>query len=209
MSIDSRRGSALSAWLAVLVATLSLAAAAGAADQTSQRLDGKILQMCTGKYAICDAALCAPLAAQAGPPGSKSVQPTTAVCTCEVKIGPNLGPGPCDNRTPSGPNGEYIMSTYSYALKNPYLTCKSGGTRTVCFGYPCVIDQKDPSRAHCTCPIKYDSEEFQTQGGNCNPASCSNELWQGGTPNEYKLINEIFTKATGEQPPQDCAATAQ
>src|SRR5262245_38419161 len=98
---DSRRGSTLSAWLTVLVAALSLAAAAGAADQTSQRLDGKVLQMCTGTYAICDAALCAPLAAQQGPPGSKSVQPTTAVCECGVETGANLGPGPCANRNPS------------------------------------------------------------------------------------------------------------
>lgn len=209
MSIDSRRSSALLTWLAVLVATLGCAAAAQAADQGSHRLKKEVLQMCEGKYAICDAALCAPLAAQAGPPGSKSVQPTTAVCTCEVKTGPNLGPGPCDNRKPSGPNGEYIMSTYSYALKNSYLSCLEGGTRTVCFGYPCIIDQKDPSRAHCTCPIEYNSKAFKTQGGNCNPASCSGELWQGGTPDEYKVINEIFTKATGEQPPQDCAAGGQ
>jgi hypothetical protein len=204
MSFDSRRGT-LSAWIAVLVAALSLTAA-GAADQTSQRLNGTILQMCTGTYAICDAALCTPLAAQEGPPGSKSVKPTTAVCTCGVVQGPNLGPGPCENRIPSGPNNEYIMSTYSYALKNPYLSCPQGNARTVCFGYPCVIDQKDPTRAHCTCPIKYDSEAFKTQGGDCNVASCSNGLWQGGTPNEYKIINEMFTKATGEQPPPDCAA---
>jgi hypothetical protein len=203
---DSRRGSALSVWLGVLVAILSLPAAAGAADPTSQRLDGKLLQMCTGTYAICDAALCTPLAAQQGPPGSKSVQPTTAVCECGVEQGPNLGPGPCANRNPSGPNGEYIMSTYSYALKNPYLSCPEGNARTVCFGYPCVIDQKDRSRAHCTCPITYGSKAFKTQGGDCNVASCSNGLWQGGTPDEYKIINEMFTKATGQQPPPDCAA---
>jgi Zn-finger protein len=195
----------LSVWLAVFVAAFSFAAAE-AAEQASQRLSGEVLQMCTGTYAICDAAACTPLAAQEGPPGSKSVQPTTAVCTCGVVNGPNLGPGPCANRTPTGPNGEYIMSTYSYALKNPYLTCPQGNARTVCFGYPCVIDKKDPSRAHCTCPITYDSAEFKTQGGGCNVASCSNGLWQGGTPNEYKLINEMFTKATGEQPPPDCAA---
>ena len=191
-------------WLAVLVVSLSCAAAA-----ESQGLDPKVLKMCTGKYAICDAALCTPLAAQQGPPGSKYVSSTTAVCTCEVKTGPNLGPGPCENRNPSGPNGEWIMSTYSYALKNPYLSCPKGGNRTVCFGYPCIIDKKDPSRAHCTCPIKTSGEAFMTQGGNCNPASCTNELWQGGTAADYKLINEIFTKATGEQPPTDCPAGGQ
>ena len=198
-------------WLAVLVVSLSFAAAAEAADPASQRLDPNGLKMCEGQYAICDAALCTPLAAQQGRPGSKSVKPTTAVCACKVEHGPNLGPGSCEDRIPSGPNGEYIMSTYSYALKNPYLSCPARGARTVCFGYPCVIDKNDSTKstAHCTCPIYYDSEAFKTQGGDCNPASCSNELWQGGTPAEYKVINDKFTKATGEQPPPDCPTSAQ
>jgi hypothetical protein len=209
MSFDSRRSSTLSVWVGVLVVVLSLTAVAEAADPASQRLDGKVLQMCTGTYAICDAALCAPLAAQEGRAGSKSVRPTTAVCECGVRKGANLGPGPCANREPSGPNGEYIMSTYSYALKNSYLSCPKGNARTVCFGYPCVIDKKDPSTAHCTCPITYDSAAFKTQGGDCKAASCSNGLWQGGTPAEYKLINEMFTKATGEPPPADCPGTGK
>ena len=205
MSIDSRPGILTLACLLMLVAP---SPAAGAAEEASQRLDAKILQMCyEGKYAICDAALCTPLAAQKGPPGSKSVRPTTAVCECQVAEGPNLGPGPCTHRIPRGPDRRYIMSTYSYALKNPYLTCSAGNNRTVCFGYPCIIDEKDPSRAHCTCPIEYDSKLFRTQGGGCNAANCSAELWQGGTPAEYKLINEIFSKATGEKPPPDCPKT--
>jgi hypothetical protein len=195
-------------WLAVLVASSSFVVAAEAADETSQPPYLLPMQLCDGRYAICDAAPCTPLAAQQGPPGSPAVLPTTAVCQCEVRGGKNLGPGPCENRIPSGANGEYIMSTYSYALPNSYLTCPAHLTRTVCFGYPCVIDKKNPYTAHCTCPIVYDSEEFKTQGGDCNKDNCV-DLWQGGTPAEYKLLNEIFTRATGEPPPPDCPANAQ
>ena len=187
----------------VLILAGGLCEAAGAAEPSS-RSDRSVLQMCTGTYAICDAALCTPLAAQGRTPGTKSVQPTHAMCSCAVAQGDNLGPGPCENRVPSGPNNEYIMSTYSYALAKPYLTCPAGNNRTVCFGYPCIIDSTDPKRAHCTCPITYNSPEFKTQGGGCNVASCSSGLWQGGTPADYAVINEIFTKATGQAPPANC-----
>lgn len=105
----------------------------------------------------------------------------------------------------TGQKGEYILSTYSYALNKPYLTCPAGGDRTVCFGYPCIIDEKGPKRAHCTCPIVYGSnKEFKTRGGDCNV--CSHGLLQGGAPAEYDLINKIFTKATGQPAPSNCAA---
>lgn len=29
---------------------------------------------------------------------------------------------------------------------------------------------------------------------------------EGGTPDEYKLINTMFSKATKQKPPPDCAA---
>jgi Zn-finger protein len=162
--------------------------------------------MCTGKYALCDAAVCTPIAEQQGYPGPPEAKPSHALCTCVVENGQNLGPGPCSDRVPRGKKGEYILSTYSYALHKPYLTCPAGGNRTVCFGYPCLIDEKDPKRAHCTCPITYDSGEFKTQGGGCNVASCSKDLWQGGTQAEYDAINAIFTKATGQPAPPNCAA---
>ncbi|MFL6263422.1 MAG: hypothetical protein ACJ76Y_27335 [Thermoanaerobaculia bacterium] len=202
-----------------VVAALALAAgfcgAAFAAGGTSARSNGAALQMCTGKYALCDAAACTPIPEQHGYPGAPTVKPSHALCECVVEDGKNLGPGPCSERVPRGKNGEYILSTYSYALNKPFLTCPQGGDRTVCFGYPCIIDQHDPhdpqrvQRAHCTCPITYGSAEFKTQGGDCNVASCSNGLWQGGTPKEYEVINKKFTKATGEKAPPDCAAVVK
>jgi|GEM_PF-3140676 len=193
--------------VAVLVLGACLCGVALAAD-SSQRGNGAVLKMCTGKYALCDAAPCTPIAEQHGFPGAPVAKPSHALCSCVVEDGPNLGPGPCADRTPRGKKGEYILSTYSYALNKPYLTCPAGGDRTICFGYPCIIDEKDPKRAHCTCPITYGSKEFKTQGGDCNVASCSS-LFQGGTPAEYDLINRIFTKATGQPAPADCAAVVK
>jgi Zn-finger protein len=191
--------------VAVLALGVCLCGTALAAE-TSQRSSSASLQMCTGKYALCDAAACTPIAEQQSYPGAPEAKPSHALCSCVVENGKNLGPGPCSDRVPRGKKGEYILSTYSYALHKPYLTCPAGGNRTVCFGYPCVIDEKDPKRAHCTCPITYDSGEFKTQGGGCNVASCSTGLWQGGTQAEYDLINSIFTKATGQPAPPNCAA---
>jgi Zn-finger protein len=206
MRLNRRLRFGILAAVVVLALAGTLCGAPAAAQGTSARSDAGVLQMCRGEYALCDAALCTPLAAQSGAPGSPSVKPTHALCACVVENGQNLGPGPCENRVPSGPHKEYIMSTYSFGLPNPYLTCPKGNNRTVCFGYPCIIDKHNAKLAHCTCPITYDSEEFLTQGGGCNVASCSNGLWQGGTAAEYALINEKFSKATGQKPPPDCAA---
>jgi hypothetical protein len=193
-----------------LVAAAALAAfgAPARAAEPAPSVKGKVLEMCTGKYALCDAAACTPIPEQKGKPGSlPTTTPSHALCECVVEDGPNLGPGPCKDRVPQGKKGEYILSTYSFALKDKlFLSCPAGGERTVCFGYPCLIDESHPDRAHCTCPIKYSSPAFMTQGGDCNVASCTSGLWQGGTPAEYKLINDKFSKATGQQPPPNCAA---
>src|SRR4051794_7890459 len=154
---NPRRWNTIFTAVAALALTASLCGTALAAEEASARSTGTGLQMCTGKYALCDAAACTPIAEQKSFPGPPEMKPSHALCSCVVEDGPNLGPGPCSDRVPRGKKGEYILSTYSYALNNPYLTCPAGGDRTVCFGYPCVIDAKDPKRAHCTCPITYGS----------------------------------------------------
>jgi hypothetical protein len=198
--------------LAALIAVATASVPATAAEP-SARSDEKGLVMCQGneatKYALCDAALCTPIPEQQKYPGPPETKPSHALCECVVEPpGPNLGPGPCSDRVPRGAKGEYILSTYSYALKKPYLTCNPPhGPRTVCFGYPCRIDEHNPKLAHCTCPIIYDDTDvFMTQGGGCNVAACTHGLWQGGTPGDYTVINDIFSKATGEKPPANCAA---
>jgi len=198
----------LAAAAALMVAGGS-AAAAWAADPPSQSAGGA-LQMCTGVYALCDAAPCTPIPEQKSVPGSApTTKPSHALCECVVRNGQNLGPGPCANRTPqSTPQGKYILSTYSFALKDKlFLSCPAGGDRTVCFGYPCLVDESNPDRAHCTCPITYGSGAFETQGGDCNVGSCTQHLWQGGTAKEYAVINKKFATATGETPPANCPAS--
>ena len=205
----------------VMFATLLVGALTLANTETSPRLDGAALETCYGKYAMCDAAACTPLARKkSGVAGSESVKPTQAICECFVEFGHNLGPGPCKNRiprdldgkvpkNPKGPEGRLIMSTYSFALfgSDPFMTCPANKNRTVCFGYPCVVDEKVPNKAYCTCPIIYDSPEFKTQGGRCDTARCSG-LWQGGTPAEYEVINRKFANDIGihRVPSNTCTA---
>jgi hypothetical protein len=187
---------------AAVMASGGLGAAVWAADPPS-RSDTSQLLMCTGVYALCDAAACTPIPEQKGRPGSPpETHPSHALCECVVEHGPNLGPGACSDREP---RGRYILSTYSFALKEKlYLSCPAGGDRTVCFGYPCLIDEHHPDRAHCTCPIKYGGEAFLTQGGDCKVTACSKELLQGGTAKEYAAINKKFGEATHEKPPANC-----
>ncbi len=207
MSSDRTRNTVVTV-VALLTLMACLSGAAFAAGGTSTRSSGAALPICKGKYALCDAALCTPIPEQHGYPGAPTVKPSHALCACVVEDGENLGPGPCSEREPRGKNGEYILSTYSYALSKPYLTCPAGGDRTVCFGYPCIIDSQDTKRAHCTCPITYNSAEFKTQGGDCQATSCSSGLWQGGTPKEYDVINTIFSRKTKQPPPPDCPGTS-
>jgi|SRR5579863_995337 hypothetical protein len=199
------RGGLVAWFAAVAVATLGAAAAAG--SEPASRSDAGVLQMCTGVYALCDAALCKPIPAGKGAGGGDGHRRPMAHCECVVENGPNLGPGPCSLRTP---NGQHIMSTYSFALPDKhFLSCPAGGERTVCFGYPCEIDAQHPDRAVCTCPIISNSAAFMTQGGDCNPAQCTKNLWQGGTPGEYAVINKKFAAATGQTPPAACSAPAK
>jgi hypothetical protein len=214
MSLDSRSCDCrrlLLAAAAALAVSVSLGTAAMAADPPAGEKKGPF-QMCVGKYALCDAAACTPIPEQQGYAGPPKTQPSHALCECVVETGQNLGPGPCSNRTPAGKHGEYIMSTYSFALADhPYLSCPGGGARTVCFGFPCIVDEKHPDRAHCTCPITYDSGPFMTQGGGCDVASCTSGLWQGGTAKDYAVLNRLFEKESHphQTPPPNCPAGAR
>lgn len=157
--------------------------------------------MCEGKYALCDLATCSPISKQGDDQaGSKSVQPTHAICTCDVKQGQNMGPGPCENRV--GPEPGQLLSTYSLANSKAkdgswkkYQLCEPGGSETptshtTCYGYPCR--EMGNGQAECTCPIFYD-QAFVTLKGDCaDPSACTQGLLQGGTPTDSVALNYVF-----------------
>ncbi len=145
--------------------------------------------MCTGKYALCIKAPCTPVVTYAN--GTFSI--TEANCTCDVLVGNNMGPGDCDSRAPVT-SGEqtYLISTYSnfYNKTNLTLSCPDPSTMWAwCYGSPCVVDEKDPSKATCTCPVKVSA--MFTLGGGCKAETCDS-IWSAATLAENEFANNYF-----------------
>lgn len=190
--------------VSMTIVVLALAGMISAASPGHAQPDRYV--MCEGKYALCDLAECTPIPAQADKAGSKSVQPTTAICICDVEHGKNMGPGPCTNRV--GPGEGQLLSTYSLAnstaedgsLKK-YQLCKPGGSETptshtTCYGYPC--QEIGNGKGQCTCPIYY-NQPFVTLKGDCkDPSVCTRGLLQGGTPTDSIALNAVFAAVTDQ-----------
>jgi hypothetical protein len=116
-----------------------------------------------------------------------------------------MGPGSCQERKPVVADGRtYLISTYSnyFNASNLTLTCPSESTLwAYCYGAPCVVDEKDPSKATCTCPVK--TSKMKTLGGNCRLPACRS-IWSAGTYADDKFANDHYFKYMTEhhyQPP--------
>ena len=147
---------------------------------------------CEGRYALCVKAPCRPVVSRAKD-GTYSI--SEADCVCDVLSGWSMGPGDCDSRKPVKLDGHtYLVSTYSnfYNTTNLTLTCSSENTVWAwCFGQPCVIDEKDPTKAMCTCPVK--TGKALTLGGGCRESSCKS-IWSATTPANDAFANDYFYK---------------
>jgi len=167
--------------------------------------------ICEGSYALCSAAPCTPtpLADENG----LSIAPTDAVCDCVFAQGANVAPGSCADREAEVDQGR-LVSTYSFGLMaiQPTMIC-DGGAYTDCFGYPCIVDNDDPTRASCTCAI-IDNEldqPFATQGGQCDLDSCRETLWSAATVGADLAANKVLASSMGlSQPPSNwCSAVVE
>jgi len=142
---------------------------------------------CEGQYALCIKAACSPIVTR-NSDGTYSI--TQANCLCDVLDGWSMGPGTCRSRKPETVSGRtYLISTYSnyFNTKNANLTCDNT-TWAWCYGSPCVIDEKDPSKATCTCPVQTSKAILL---GNCKTSMC-NGIWSAATVAENKFANEHF-----------------
>lgn len=167
---------------------------------------------CKEEYALCIKAPCLPIITRTD--DGKYVV-TQANCTCEVLTGWSMGPGDCASRKPvTRHDRTYLVSTYSnyYNETNKTLSCDKADTVwALCYGAPCAIDEKDPSKAVCTCPLK--TGKSKTLGGNCDPKSCMS-IWSAATPAQDKFANDHFYKIMKERgylpppnpPAQECPA---
>jgi hypothetical protein len=180
--------------LAVALMAL-LAAACGAAAATIE--PGELLDsiknqaiFCEGTYALCIRAPCVGIPTM-DRLGNYSVD--TAACSCEVVKGWSMGPGACADRGPVRQGGRtYMISTYSNLFDDTRktLTCNDAKTNwSWCYGAPCVVDDNDPNKATCTCPIQQGA--MSTLGGDCRGDACKG-IWSAATPAGDKFAAQHF-----------------
>ena len=158
---------------------------------------------CEGTYALCIKAPCTPVPTL-DRLGNYYVD--HAVCSCVVEKGISMGPGECKDRDPVTQNGRtFMISTYSNRFNerdgslNTTLKCASDDTLWAwCYGAPCVVDDRDPNLAHCTCPLE--TSAMQTLGGNCEQNNCK-YIWSAATPGGDDFANRHFYNYVKEHYP--------
>lgn len=172
---------------------LALAASPGrtATPQAPPEMQGSSQAVfCQGTYALCIKAPCVPIPVFAR---DGSITTERASCSCLVERGISMGPAECSKRQPVTHNGRtFLMSTYSNRFNNQAntLTCKSQSTVWAwCYGAPCVVDEHNPKRATCNCPVRV--SRMQTLGGNCKTDNCR-FIWSAATPAADTFANQHF-----------------
>ena len=183
----------MSARVIKLLAVVLLATAALAQDPPNGPAT-----FCLQPYALCIKAPCRPIVTR-NSDGTYSI--TAADCLCDVLPGWSMGPGNCGSRMAQTIGGRtYMVSTYSNFFNKTNLTLSCTNPNTMwawCYGSPCVVDEKDPSKATCTCPIQIGA--MMTLGGGCKPEAC-NSLWSAAFPKQDAFANnEFFNYLTEHQ----------
>jgi hypothetical protein len=199
--------------VAIVVASAAMAAEPQTTSTSGTGTENPAAIFCQQTYALCIKAPCSPIVTRK-PDGTFSID--KANCSCDVLPGWSMGPGPCDKRAPVTVAGHtYLMSTYSnfFNKTNLTLSCPSSDqVWALCYGAPCVIDEKDPSKSICTCPIM--TGPAMTLGGACRQEACKS-IWSAATPQADAFANNNFynymTTNKLQPPPnppaKDCPAT--
>lgn len=169
---------------------------------------------CNDTYALCIKAPCVPIVTL-DRLGNYYVD--HAACSCEVENGWSMGPGQCPDRAPVVQGKQtFMISTYSNrfnamnkTLKNT-LSCSDTSTVWAwCYGAPCVVDERDPTKATCNCPLE--TSAMQTLGGSCDTGNCK-YIYSAATPNGDNVANVQFAEYMQkngyphEPPAQMCVA---
>jgi hypothetical protein len=196
----------------ILVCVPALAAAApGDGSGTAAELSTQAT-LCEGTYALCIKAPCSGIPTM-DRLGNYTVD--RALCSCDVVQGISMGPGACTDRAPVTQQGRtYLISTYSNRFNdtNRTLTCANPKTTWAwCYGAPCVVDEKDPNKATCTCPVM--QSPMSTLGGDCRQDACDG-IWSAAVIPGNTFANEHFFRSVmrqfpnvpANQPAQACPA---
>src|SRR5262249_32966880 len=121
----------------------------------------------------------------------------------------------CSDRDPVQQGGRtYLISTYSNRFNDARrtLTCSEAKTAWAwCYGAPCVLDEKDPNKATCTCPVMQSA--MSTPGGDCEKQACSS-IWSAAilegdaaaNRHFYTYMQEHHPNVPVNKPAQACMA---
>ena len=205
---------ALGTLAAVLLAGATTAPAFAQAVEKADRTVEEIRQQttfCEGTYALCIKAPCTPIPTQ---PRLVNYATDHALCSCNVVRGWSMGPGECEDRAPVTQGGRtYLISTYSnrYNKEEKTLSCGKETQWAWCYGAPCVVDEKDPTKAVCTCPVM--TGRAQTLGGGCQSDACE-RIWSAATPagdafasnHFYNTMQKEHPKVPANPPAEACPA---
>ena len=174
-------------YIIIFISALSFSYEIWAQSKSSNK-SGKV---CENEYVLCTSAPCIP---------DPSNPDKKAICNCEVNKGKNFGMSDCEARKPStDSNGvTKALSTYSFAQAptKPMLTCPKGKPWTDCLDQPCIVDQRNPLEAICTCKIVR-NQSFVTYGGDCNTITCDNAYWSAATLKSFLEGSSILAEAMG------------
>jgi hypothetical protein len=178
-------------WLLALAMTLLPAAAAAARDAADTLAEVQNqANFCEGTYALCIKAPCSgiPTLDRLG-----NYVIDHALCSCDVVQGWSMGPGACTDRAPVSQRGRtYLISTYSNRFNDTHRTLICSSRDTIwawCYGAPCVVDENDPTKATCTCPVE--KGPASTLGGGCRQDACSG-IWSAAQPAGDAFANQHF-----------------
>jgi hypothetical protein len=175
--------------ISLLVLPAAVEAAPGNGAGTVEEIENQAT-FCEGTYALCIKAACTgiPTLDRLG-----NYVIDRALCSCDVVKGVSMGPGACEDREKVTQHGRtFLISTYSNRdnATNRTLTCSDPKTTWAwCYGAPCVVDENNPDKATCTCPIM--QSPMSTLGGNCRQDAC-NGIWSAAVPAGDKIANENF-----------------
>jgi hypothetical protein len=173
----------------LLATTLGVAAATLDPGEILDSIKNQAV-FCEGTYALCIRAPCVGIPTM-DRLGNYSVD--HALCSCEVVKGWSMGPGACSDRAPVRQGGHtYMISTYSNLFNDTHKTLTCSDTKTnwaYCYGAPCVVDDRDPNKATCTCPVLQSA--MSTLGGNCEQDACKG-IWSAATPEADKFSSQHF-----------------
>ncbi|HSL83330.1 MAG TPA: hypothetical protein VLF66_11185 [Thermoanaerobaculia bacterium] len=141
---------------------------------------------CRGTYALCITAQCAaiPTLDRLG-----NYYVNHALCECDViedsEESPawSMGPGSCEDHGPVTQNGRtFLISTYSnlYNDSNQVVQCGADTLWAWCYGAPCVVDEEDPTKAICNCPLLQEPANLLVS--DCSQTDYCGQIWSAAVP---------------------------